>query len=1233
MDKYEYRVRAEEINALIEKKEYAEAVKIADTIDWRRVKSVMMLCKVSDLYKMNRRYEDSKEVLLLAYDRHPGGRKIIYSLCELCIKLEEIVQAVEYYKEFVQVAPRDTGRFILQYRLYEAQDVSLEERIAVLEEYKKRDYREKWAYELAYLYHRIGLATRCVEECDELILWFGEGRYVVKAMELKMLHEPLTPAQQEKYDRYRTRKTTVGAPISEEAVLAAGQTANIDITGETNDGSTTLPISIKAVEVSNAPTAKIPSRKVQEELDEPEEEADTDEEMMSDDEMEEAEEIAATQTLPQDEIEKKLSEEEDNEEVSEETSEEVSDTEEEEEEENAETSDDVKEQDNDLDIQIKPIDVGEYNTINLQQELAKNLAKMLAEEDMEAMDATKALPIDTILESTDPNLIKGITDDSIKNAIVAPLLQDTAELTPITEEDLLASLDEKPKTVDELNQEEAAQAEEEKTGAEETPQKTVEIKTSEVKEAVAEPESESDKQVNEPVDAASEAETIAAEETETASTDETDKEEVSEAEAESAADAGRVATGVTAAINATVRNMDEVVNTPQAQEQEEPKGQLSREDLMRVISERASMARNGIKTEQEAQPEAAQQEEEITQDPVAEPEEATKNPATEPEEVAQNPVAEPEEVTQNPATEPEEVTQNPVAESEEATQNPVAELEADSQNPTDASVETVDRKQEAVHNSQADKHEQEMINEQISGQLSFTDIMAEWEETKKASEEKHREEMRQRVLKQTGPMFADFDAVARESVSSNLDLISPMEDVFKDTEELATEVENALEADIKESEEKKQPSVTDHIFKEAHTSLQKEEQAGEPAELDDEPVKTKIFNTAEIRGIEEQLLNNLQRESTKIEPELVTPVIPETAPMPQIPETTNESVVTQEPIKTTDYVPQQEITSQSEVTAAPEIPKPYIPAAEMPMQTVGNIPQPVLNPTVTPEPRPQINAMVETGDIEFTDLTQDTAQIKMESAGRELTKQEKELFGAFAQTKEVEKQIANAIDKVSLTPYSGNVLISGTAGTGTLNVAKNLIKMVQATNPQFSHKVAKITGSILDKKDIRATMGSLENGALIVEKAGDLTPHVCETIVNYLGGLSQSQGFLMILEDTRGNIDKLLSSYGPMANTFNIRIDVAALDNDGLVNYGKEYAKEQEYAIDDMGMLALYTRIADMQTNDHHVTMDEVKSIVDEAIANANKKSVSHLVDVLLAKRYDAEDMIVLREKDFLKDR
>ncbi|MDE7113845.1 MAG: hypothetical protein K2O57_06635 [Acetatifactor sp.] len=200
MDKYEYKVRAESIRELIAQRDYIQAAEIADTIDWRRVKSVMMLCTISDLYKINRRYEDARDLLLLAYERRPGGRNICYSLCELSIKTGEFVQAMEYYKEFVRVAPKDPGRYILQYKLYEDQDVSLEERIEVLEDLKKHDYREKWAYELAYLYHRVGLATRCVEECDEMILWFGEGEYVVKAMELKMLHQPLSAEQQEKYD-------------------------------------------------------------------------------------------------------------------------------------------------------------------------------------------------------------------------------------------------------------------------------------------------------------------------------------------------------------------------------------------------------------------------------------------------------------------------------------------------------------------------------------------------------------------------------------------------------------------------------------------------------------------------------------------------------------------------------------------------------------------------------------------------------------------------------------------------------------------------------------------------------------------------------------------------------------------------------------------------------------------------------------------------------------------------
>ena len=251
MDKAEYRIATEHIKKLIAQGEYAEASHIADTIDWSRVKSVMMLCTVSDLYKINRRYADAKEILYMAYERNPESRTILYSLCDLSIKLEEFVAAIEYYKSFVEVAPRDTGRYVLQYRLYQAQDVSLEERIEVLEQLKSEEYTEKWAYELAYLYHRIGFATKCVEECDELILWFGTGRYVYKAMELKMLHEPLTPSQQRTYDQ---RFEHLEQAKDMTRVLPRIDSGDSEMTDES------------MVDVTDAPTVEIPKEYIEKEL-------------------------------------------------------------------------------------------------------------------------------------------------------------------------------------------------------------------------------------------------------------------------------------------------------------------------------------------------------------------------------------------------------------------------------------------------------------------------------------------------------------------------------------------------------------------------------------------------------------------------------------------------------------------------------------------------------------------------------------------------------------------------------------------------------------------------------------------------------------------------------------------------------------------------------------------------------------------------------------------------------
>jgi len=219
LDKYEYKVRLEEINNLIIDRDFEEAAIIADSIDWNRVKSVKTLCMISDIYKYVGRLEDAQQLLLAAYERHPSGKSIVFSLCEVCIKMGQYVEAIEYYKEYVQLAPQDYGGFVLLYKIYVASEASLEQRIIVLEQLQNRERVEKWMYELAYLYHRVGNATKCIEECDELILWFGEGKYVTKAMELKMQHAPLTATQQAKYD---TKDITASlAPIDDEALEKA----------------------------------------------------------------------------------------------------------------------------------------------------------------------------------------------------------------------------------------------------------------------------------------------------------------------------------------------------------------------------------------------------------------------------------------------------------------------------------------------------------------------------------------------------------------------------------------------------------------------------------------------------------------------------------------------------------------------------------------------------------------------------------------------------------------------------------------------------------------------------------------------------------------------------------------------------------------------------------------------------------------------------------------------------
>lgn len=929
MDKYEYKVRSDEIRALIAEGEFAEAVSIADSIDWRRVKSVMMLCTISDLYKINRRYQESKEILLLAYERHPSSRSIVYSLCELSIKLEEYVQAIEYYKEFVQIAPKDTGRYILQYRLYEAQDVSLEERIAVLEEFKRRDPREKWEYELAYLYHRIGLSTKCIEICDEMFFMFGDGKYVIKALELKALHEPLSADQQAKYEAWVRERNGAGLQ-EDESVDEEEDTGGIP-------GDTRVAGSIRhngeeaEQEVSAAPTMELP--------------------------------------------------------------------------------------------EVKTVDVGQYNTINLQMALAESMKEILddggaaAGSDGEAYASGQGRTFESAYgteDADDADYAEEVEDEEPVEDMEDEGLTETAE--DKSDEDFIESA----QGIADMELTEPAENAEDSQPAEGL--------------AVWEPDGEEDS-VSDTI-----AETLIApllEETEKMPAQEEIEKQLREAP-----------------VIAFPAKTEPVREEPVIEEtaQEKPKKlSMDTEDLQEIS---AQIAREDT---------AAFDAQKIL------------------------------EQMMKPSKYDNLLSQE-----------------------YDGQISLV-------------VPETERVEKQITGQLSIEDIMAEWEEMKKTTKQKQMEEVRQRILAHTGNIFADFDEATKNG--------------------LLEELERAFVAAIMKDSAKK-PAIKKVI----HPENQAEEEAA-PRKLT--PEMEKIIEKA-LQDTDEDLPGIEAEDEVEELEEIEEPAAGETEE--QIPE--ESAQIAEEPENRTDAVRGQ----------------------HEPVQ----------------------------------EIRQD----------RELTEEETELFGQFIHHRKSKRQLVHALDNMSLASCTGNVVITGEEETVALTLAKALIKEMQCNDKNFSGKVAKISANVLNKKDVAETFAKLDNGALIIEKAARLKPATVMKMSKVLE--RDNMGLLLLMVDKKQNMNRLLDHNTVLHNNFNLRVDIEPLDDESLVAYAKQYAEEMEYSIDEFGILALHTRIADRQTSDHEVSMSEVRELVDEAISYANKKTPKHFMDILLAKRYDDEDMIILREKDFM---
>ena len=1025
MDKVEYKIRADEIKALIGEGRYAEAVKIADTIDWKRVRNVTTLCTISDLYKINRRLQESKDILLMAYDRHPTGRPIVYSLCELAIKMGEFVQAVEYYKEFVRIAPRDTGRYILQYKLYEAQEVSLEERIAVLEEFKKHDYREKWAYELAYLYHRVGLTTECIEECDEMFLWFGEGRYVMKALELKALHEPLSPEQQDRYIRYKqSHGGMVDASIvSEKDEVGKDETRTVEIKQPTKEMPTITDSVIEAYAQGNA--------EVQ------------DEELGQTREFVPGEVSFAADDTQQKEAEQEVPKERDFDEI---------------------VYPHISE------IKEPSVDVSTYNTINLQESLAESLREVIGDE---AFDT----PAEPQAEKADEP-VQPITEEIFEDTDEIPKDMETGELDTDSYAGEMESVEEETAEEGILEEKEISQ---ETGGMQEvffdtSPKMGIEIKYG--------------------------------------------------------------------------------GNGPILGQEKKPDEEALTED------ENESAKTESIETDSTKAD---------SKDTVQEPSREVKRPFVYEEKPLEDEV-------------------------------PGAVIHPNAAYQMHSHFENMLAQESDGQISLAVEPEPE-VEKQITGQISIAEYLDNWEQFKKDQQQKQLERVKKRVADETGDMFADFDEKTKAGLQERIE--KAINDAIK--KESYAKASGRGNWNVKKED----------VINAAVAEVIENENIEEPEQVPDYKVSEADDTAAEIDTSE------IAKEAV----EDVTTDIPAEQVKEEVKESESTEDTLQEEATIQDDAAEPEDTSRPEDSSEPEDtskPEDSTESEEDEDEEDDEDKEPQKSEQQNEEPKKTAVSPKK------PDGKKHIGNRELEERVRTMTPEEKELFGPYIHHKKSRRQIINAIDNLSMDPFSGNAIVTGEEGAGTVNLAKGLIKAMQASDSNFSGKVAKITANTLNKKSTASIFDKLANGALIIQRAADMTQETVSELLKILQ--EENKGLVLVMEDTKEDMDRFLDKNPSLKQSFNVRVDIEALDDDSLVAYARQYALEKEYSIDNLGILALHTRISERQTLDHDVTVSEVKDIVDDAIYFAEKRTVGHFVDVLVHKRYDENDMIILREKDFMHD-
>ena len=1087
MDKYEYKQLSERMIELMQNEEYGEAKEIADSIDWRRVRNAMMLANVSDIYEKTGEYQKSYDILQIAYHRAEGSRKVLYRLSSLALKTGNVDEAIDFYDEFVQLAPKDPNRHILRYQILRAQRAPLEQQIEALEEFKKAEYIEEWAFELAKLYQEAGMTAECLEECDDLILWFSEGKYVYKAMELKMQYKPLTPSQQEKYNR-RFEKN--GGETEEIPDLETYVAENEEPEDHLDEAATE-----HSEAVSEEPVEDIPESIGQQ---------DTGKEESSEKPVRKPEKKKIGDTMRLDEALEQLLHRKP----------EVSAAEDEE--------PDISDLESAIGDIESVVDLDMVNQISQEKhtgDVPIGMKELIpGEVSEEAADKKERIPVE-------------ITTD---------ITEDDAEELDL--EDLVA--EELPEEV-----EEAEPVEEEAEEVEEA--EPVEEEAEKVKEA-------------EPVEEE-------AEEVEEAEPVEEEAEEVEEAEPIEETQTGTIE-----------EELQKIADAEPAEPEEEIFDMEEAEDFLEDSP--AEDWEDDTESFEEADAEELSFEE-ILSDWDSEEAEALLEDAE--EEVYD------ESVEETYEEEPDEDEAEDIL--EDAEEEPIEESAEDVVEADAEEIYEEEPEDEVTEDTPILSPDIQRLIDEIEGAVPAEESLPEEKEIEKAPEEPH-----ENMGEVTESLRLD-------------DLPEEDEDLFEDEDFLESEDEEdeyeSYEDD--DSEEDEYESYEDDDSEDEYTSYDEDEYEDEIYDdeyEDDDEAYYEESDDDELADDEEFYYEDEEEPDEEPDEE-------------DAPDFEDEFKV--DP-KHSEEPDDREIPDEDDGIDIMSATTPLSRKETAKLIATGK---------TSPLPLDEISdaLSMDTGFVVHGRYDLETQSGIGTRAG--LTEEQKKLFSYFVPVRGMSEQLVDVLEQDKNctnrkgTSKTGNLLIIGDKGNGKTVLAVDVVKAIQKQREIRQGKVAIVTGESLNKKKIGDIFDKLYGGALIIEKAGKMNE---KTVAKLNRAMERDTGeLLIVLEEQRKPLDRLLSSNREFRRKFTSRLEVPIFINDELVTFGQTYAQENGYKIDEMGILALYSCIDSLQREDHSVTVAEVKEVMDKAIAHSQKASAKKLVKRVFGRNTDSSDRIILSERDF----